>query len=194
MLMRDLKEKDPERYAKEWEQWCDHNPQVCDFDWWEGTIEFFFEDKPYLDVLWVETARKRVRFDLGYGKCATDMHLNSQHVLTASGHLDSHPIESFQFITDLPFVRVSPDRFGWMSHCYINTYGTDGGVGLLEGYSQDETCDLLDKFIAEQNIHDVFMQFAKDTMFDLLKELEAQHDYLTSEEYFLETEFEDENV
>ena len=187
MLMRDLLAQDPQAYAKEWESWQSHNPEVHDFEWWQDVVDMFFEDRSYIRA---EEPLDRIIFDLHYGKCAIPIRVSAAKVLEEAGYFNTHPIESLQFIEDLPEVHVAPDRLGWMNECYLNFWSSNGGVGLFEGNSLDTIDAAMDAFVDDNDMHEVFKRFTKDVMSDLLGQLEEQYDYLTSEEYFLEREYE----
>lgn len=187
MLMQDLLAQDPQAYAKEWAAWQNHNPEVHDWAWWDDVVEGFFEDRSYLRT---DEPISRLIFDIDRGKCAIRMYVSAAKVLEGAGYFDTHPIESLQFIEDLPEVFVVPDRMGWMNGCYLNFWCSNGGVGLFDGYSLDTINAAMDSFVDDNALHDVFTRFAKEVMGELLKQLEEQYEYLTSEEYFLEREYE----
>jgi hypothetical protein len=182
--IHELKALDPKRFEKEHQAFLDNGPY---HEWWD-TVEDDF--KQQMDELGVQVAD--IQFEgLDYGH-ADAVWTGSLHLAPFMKHkkLDErYPALYLAVEHDRSWARVY--LTGWRN----KTLEVDiqentrfmAPLGIFSELDEETWGDLIDDQWRESYIEEAVREFAQDKADDLLEALRSEWDYISSEEYFIES-------
>jgi len=182
MNITELKQR-PELFEKAYRLYCENN---LDYEW----CDFTFED---IKSQWAEKKLHvgNVYFDL-YRRCAAfegemDMWdflqmqgLEDEYLALAALHSvgDDATLKAYTSQRcDVHRVDVNEN------HAYYLQYQT-APCGIFEGMDEDEWCELVGREI--ESVVEAWGDFCTDLSHEILRQLDYEYEYLTSEEAFIE--------
>lgn len=178
----ELKERDPKRFEKEYWDWVSYS---CDHDWWDCIEENFKADMAVLgcDVGSIEFSLSYSQGDGAAFNGSVDMAQFLEHQGLKEKYLalwydfrecDTHARVSTGRNSN--YVRVNLDDY------YLSTSTPQGVFSLLD----QEAWDLLvcTQYDAE-DWEKLVQEWAREKCDELYRQLQDEHEYLTSEEEFI---------
>ena len=206
MNIHQLKAKDPKRFDKEYEEWCQHEPYD---NWWEYTYDVAKEDGKSLGFD-IEKIMFSGFSSQGDGASWTG-YIDLLKYIKADVKLVQEPaynILAALIEGDWLESEVKIDT-GVGHYCHEHTMSVgdiemytceDDGViehGVYKGVKIEDLYDAMGELFLEE-FNNALQEHARDFATDIYRRLEKEYDYLRSEESFIEScecndvEFEDE--
>jgi len=180
MQVTELKERDPERFEKEYYKWQEH---TLDYEWWEDLYEGFGQDCAALGVH-VDDITFSGFYSQGDGVAFTGRMYVYQW-MEAKGHHITHPAAYLACREDGSYVRLETGR-GNNMRANIEEYANQTApIGIFAGLEQEAWEELVDQQISDLSIEDEVLSFCED-LAHKYRALRDEYEHLTSEEMFIE--------
>lgn len=180
MNIHELKAQDPERFEREYTQWCEH---AADYEWWDN-VEMAFRER--MKPLGVHV--DRIYFSLSYSQgdyAAFEGRVFFHRWMENNGYAESHQMlyldatqtcEYFSVGADRDYVRVNFDYY----------VGNAQPCGVFADLPADTWDELVEEQRNSEDWHQLTQDWVDDVCGDLYRELCDEYEYLTSEEQFTE--------
>jgi len=182
MNVQELKEKDPSRFQREYEEWYQHGLWR---DWWDGVQEMFTEackaKGVQVDKIW---------FSLNYSQGDYAAFEGALRVHEVMEHLKlAEPYPALYFaVKDYNTIVAVSCRY-W-THSQVNglrTYDMPSvPCGIFADLDEDTWDDLIETQVNEANLDEVLQEMVDGLCGELYRQLRAEYEYLTSKESFIE--------
>lgn len=184
MNINELKERDPSRFDREYQEWCEYQ---CTEPWWYESIEEDF--KTDMAPLGLEV--DKILFCLAYSQgdyASFEGRLSVTQWMKDEGYADTYPA-LWLAMCDYGFElrvydRYDSPRIDW-EYCYSVGDNTKPS-GIFEGLDQDAWCELVESQMDAENWESLINEWLLDKTSDLYEQLQEAYEYLTSEAMFIE--------
>lgn len=182
MDAKELKERDPKRFDKEYWKWTEY---AADYDWWEYAQDEFKAD----------CALKGVRVDdivfsgfYSQGDGAAFAGKVYVYEWMEIMKLDEqYPAAYLACKSDGTFVSLEIGRGNNMRANMEDHLFDSESEGIFAGLDAGEWLALVDEQIDAMSVETEILTYCEDLAKDLYKSLRAEYDHLTSEESFIES-------
>lgn len=178
MDINELKEKHPDRFDREYQEWAAHD---MGYDWWDGVYEMFRED---CEPKGVHIDLSRTYFNLGY--CQSD-HAEIGGFIDFAAWMEANGYDKqYQplYLDAKEYgANMTINRLGVLFDYYPgNTYPQ----GVFADLPEDAWDELVEEQYKAEDWEKLLDETVKGLNHDLYKRLVQEYEYLTSEESFVE--------
>lgn len=181
--MRDLLQADPHEYQRQYEAWV--NTQF-DYDWWDCVYEGFCEQHPEFD-----SDYRLFTFDCYRNECCIGGSLSLKYVFDKYNLWEEGTAQCLQILDYRSYVPINPRRSS-MYMGDVEYWHSSYGACLFEGVEEEALKEIMDDWLQSVDLEKLCVEAAKDLAHELLKDLQAEYEWLSSEENFLEQPYEGE--
>ena len=175
---KELKELDPKRFDREYYGWLEY---AADYDWWE-----WLEDSFKCDMKEAGINVENIQFDTYPRHAMFNGHV---HVAQFMQHLildEQYPALYLAVEQDGSYVTVRSGRYGNAFNLNEHLYNTspEGVFKYLDAQAWEE---LIDEQLCQSELETRIEEFCTDACARLARDLEADHEHITSVESFIES-------
>jgi len=181
MNVTELKERDPKRFKEEYWSWAEH---ILDYAWWENLYADFTDGCAALCVQ-VDDITFSGFHSQGDGAAFTGR-VYVHKWMAHKGFDVTHPAAYLACKDDGSYVSLETGRSNNM-RANLNEYANQTAPsGIFANLEHEAWEELIDAQISDLSIEDEVLSFCEDLAHKLYGDLEAEYEYLTSEEMFIE--------
>jgi hypothetical protein len=178
-----LKEVDPKRFEKEYWAWTEHAHQ---YNWWEYIYHNFKADC-LLKGVRVDTINFSGFYGQGAGAAFTGQ-VDVPMYMEIHGLHETYPALFLAVVDDGSRIGVRATHRGNMESCDYNVYANQTAPsGVFENLDQLAWEELIDEQEKETDLETAVLKYCKGLAAELYKDLEAEYEFLTSREQFIDS-------
>lgn len=182
-IMADLLQSDPEEYRRRYEAWINTE---FDYNWWECVYEGFFEYHPEFD-----SDYGKFTFDCYYSQCCIGGRLSLKYVFDKYNLWGEGTAQCMQILEYRTHVPINARRNSMYMGGIDRWYWAEGAC-LFESMEEEELIELMEEWLDKVGLEQLCVEAANEIASELLKDLQSEYDWLSSEECFLEQPYEGE--
>ena len=180
MNIHELKNQDPKRFEREYDEWREH---AAGYEWWDD-VEMAFQERMKPLAVHVD----RIYFSLGY--CQSDYAAFEGRVffhrwMENNGYAESHQMLYLDATQTCEYFSVGAMR----DHARVNFdyyVGNAQPCGIFAELPVAAWDELVEEQLNSEDWHQLTQAWVDDVCGDLYRELRDEYEYLTSEEQFIE--------
>ena len=180
MNIHELKNQDPKRFEREYDEWREH---AAGYEWWDD-VEMAFQERMKPLAVHVD----RIYFSLSY--CQSDYAAFEGRVffhrwMENNGYAESHQMLYLDATQTCEYFSVGAMR----DHARVNFdyyVGNAQPCGIFAELPVDAWDELVEEQLNSEDWHQLTQDWVDDVCGDLYRELCDEYEYLTSEEQFIE--------
>lgn len=176
-----LQTLDPERFEKEYWLWTEH---AYSYDWWKDIYEQFTTDCEPKGVR-VDDCQFHGFGSQGDGAAFTGK-VDVPMFMELHGLHETYPALYLAVVDDGSRIGVRATHRGNMESCDYNVYANQtapsGVFGMLDQLAWEELIDEQEK---DADLETAVLKYCQSLAHELYKDLEADHEHLTSEASFI---------
>ena len=183
MNVIELKDRDPKRFKKEYDDWHEY---ALGYDWWD-----WVQDNLKADCAEYGVTVESIEFNLGYSQsdyAAFNGEINVVEWMQAEGYDVEYPA---LYVAMGDYREYAAITTGHRGHSRVNLeYGVVGNT-YPSGVFKYLDHEAWDELIAEQcnmaNLEEALQKWVSDRCRTLYRNLQDEYEHLTSEESFVES-------
>lgn len=181
LTVRELKDIDPKRFDKEYYHWCEYTG----YDGWAECVEGDFRERHAPQGVEANSIWYSLHGPGGYACFSGVVYATKlmKHLKLDEEYLPLYLAmenEGSRF-------SVSGSRRGGLQVEFDGVPWDTAPAGVFSALDQEAWENLLHEQLEESELESVVEEFCKDICHTLLKELESEYEYMTSEESFIES-------